>query len=227
MTWTLLLTLAISIASAQTRVAVIDTGLNLSDYRFKSILCKSGHYDSTGTGIKDRNSHGTHVVGLIKKYAKDADYCIIVIKFYNYDESYAESMENLKKCYKAAIRAKADVVNLSLSGPESDPLEEDIIKNNPKVKFITAAGNSGLDLDYFPMYPASYGYKNIIVVGNKNKDGTRHESSNYGKVVTDWEDGVDVESSCLFSKFNDCRKTGTSMSCAIKTGKYVKEIDND
>ena len=47
------------------RVAVIDTGLDLSDKRFSSRLCKEGHEDFTHTTIEDKSGHGTHVVGLI------------------------------------------------------------------------------------------------------------------------------------------------------------------
>lgn len=220
---TLILTLLISTATAQTKVAVLDTGLNIKDSRFRSVLCKTGHYDATGDGIHDYIGHGTHIVGLIKQYAENANYCIIVLKYYRTKDPGWKNIANLLDCYNHALKEGATVINLSLSGSYDDPEEANIIRNNPGVKFITSAGNNGQDLDFIPAFPASYGFSNIITVGNIYPNGVRHETSNYGTVVTKWEVGVNVESTCPGRK-NKCKMTGTSQSTAIATGKYLKEI---
>ena len=101
--------------------------------------------------------------------------------------------------------------------------EENIIKQNPKIIFNVAAGNDGKDIDEVPYYPATFKYKNVIAIGNLNKDGkTRNESSNYGSDVKTWEIGTNVLSTLPNGK--EGKLTGTSMSAAIHAGKLIKEL---
>lgn len=213
----LLLFLITTPSFGQTKLAVIDTGLDLNDPRFKSVLCKSGHKDFTGSGIKDTVEHGTHVTGLIKQYAKNADYCILIYKFYQPDELNA-AREIL--AIKEAIKAKVDIINISGGGEEYSKEEYELIKNNPKVLFVVAAGNNGenLDIENNKYYPASHKLPNILAIGGLNEDGTRGSYSNYGTFVI-WERGTDVLSTIPNGRMGI--KSGSSMATAIKTGKIL------
>lgn len=61
------------------------------------------------------------------------------------------------------------------------------------VLFVAAAGNSGVDIDVTPGYPASYDSPNIISVAAIDSAGQLWPMSNYGKVGVDLgAPGVDV-----------------------------------
>jgi subtilisin family serine protease/sugar lactone lactonase YvrE len=51
--------------------------------------------------------------------------------------------------------------------------------------FIAAAGNSGLNADVYPMYPAAYPNSNIVSVASIDRFGQRSYFSNYGAVSVD------------------------------------------
>lgn len=220
----LLILVAISTSAlAQTRVAVIDTGLDLDDPRFKSHLCSTGHRDFTNSTLNDAEGHGTHIVGLIQEYAKDADYCLLIYKFYQEDSG------NTKRevlAIKEAIKNHANVINFSGGGPGFNDEEYEIIKHNPKIIFIVAAGNEGVSLagstkDYY--YPASYGLSyglsNIIAVGNLSEDNVRNPTSNYSERLV-WEIGTNVVSTLPEDHIGIM--TGTSQATAIHTGKFLR-----
>lgn len=210
-------------AAAQLKVAVLDTGLSLTDPRFSGLLCESGHKDFTGKGITDRHGHGTHIAGLIKRNAGDTDYCLLIVKFY---DDTAPGFVQVKR-YLAAIRyvieQHADIVNLSGGGPEFQEDEYLMIRDAKNVTFVVAAGNDGLDIDspgagYFP---ASYGLSNVKAVGSVNRKGERSVFSNWGKTVQLWELGERVESDGI-GQGNDLEvETGTSQATAIATGKLI------
>src|SRR5262249_49413771 len=48
------------------------------------------------------------------------------------------------------------------------------------ILFVVAAGNNGRNIDLQPVYPASYGVANeVVVAGTDNQDG-RYRNTNYG-----------------------------------------------
>lgn len=204
------------------RVGVIDTGLDLKDPRFSKVLCSSGHKDLTGEGITDRHGHGTHIAGLIMKYAGNSGYCLVIIKYYS---SKAAGPLNGKR-FIEAIEASSNLnfVNISGGGSEFNEGEYLAIKNAPNTRFIVAAGNGGksLDLPQYYYYPASYRLSNITVVGALSFNGTdRYEVSNFGSIVKAWEVGENVVS--LRAGGGLLINSGTSMATAIHTGKLVSE----
>jgi major intracellular serine protease len=225
----LLLLLLIFSVSAMTKtpkelikIAVIDTGLDLNDPRFKDYLCSTGHRDFTGEGIKDIDGHGTHVAGLIVKYAKNANYCLVIYKYYSDNLTGRQNYQNELYALAQATKENVSFVNFSGGGHHRTNLEYQLIKKFSKITFVVAAGNEGRSLDdlTYSYYPAKYKFKNVITVGNLNKDRTINESSNFGKKVV-WEVGTDIKSTCLNNTI--CEKNGSSMSTAVKTGKLVYE----
>jgi subtilisin family serine protease len=203
------------------RVAVIDTGLNLTDPRFKNHLCKSGHKDFTGTGLNDTNGHGTFVTGLIEQYAKKSDYCLLIYKYYGDNSSPSVDLDNELLALQAAIDNKADIVNFSGGGEGFNEQESLLIKYNPDTTFVVAAGNNGLNLDLpnNEYYPASYFYVNEIVVESTDSQGQLSTFSNYSIKIDDKELGENVLSYLPNGKTG--YESGTSFSCAIVTGKLV------
>lgn len=221
------------------RVAVIDTGLDITDPRFKSHLCSTGHKDFTGEGIQDTNGHGSHVVGSIIRNAGDKGYCLLIYKFYS-DHAKPDANRGSYELALLEAAANAKVVNYSGGGPKASMIERLTIEHQPNVIFVAAAGNDSDNTSEKAYYPASYPFPNVVSVGslhsfstegcdedsvvrvNPYLTGCRADSSNYGPMVKAWEIGEGVVSTCLEGK--TCTMSGTSMATAIHTGRLVKEL---
>lgn len=202
------------------RIGIIDSGLDITDARFKSHICPNSYKDFTGTGITDHHGHGSHIAGLIIKYAKDVDYCLVIAKYINIGEVGDYNI------YIAALKWLTDqgvnVINFSGTGLSPSYFEETIIKTHPNILFITAAGNNQCLIgnpNCF-IYPALYKLPNVRVVGCRH-NGIRCSFSNYGPLVTAWQDGINIDST-LPGGYH-ARWSGTSQATAIETGIYVNE----
>lgn len=222
-----LLFIGISCYGRPLRVAVIDTGLNLKDPRFERLICKdANHWNFTNNSrnTKDRIGHGTHVAGLIKKYAGDANYCFMIYNYFSPEDTANTNIDNLVKAFKQAIRDKADIINYSGGGTDFSKEEMQVLKiaEQRKILIVVAAGNNYLNLNTSNFYPASYSYSNLVVVGNlsKNINGScyKNETSSYGNKVV-WELGTDIESTLPNRKTG--LLSGTSQATAIRTGKII------
>lgn len=213
---------SVSYAKERVRVVVIDTGLDVNDVRFKDKIC--GYRDLTGEGIEDKHGHGTHIAGLIKQYAKDANYCLYIIKFYSERAENFSNTNRMAEAIRDAASSGAKIVNISGGGGSFSEVEYLAIKTHPKVTFIVAAGNDGHNLDNtnHKYYPASYELKNIISVGALGTNGTKLPISNYGKIITTWEIGENVLST--LPNGENGVFSGTSMATAIHTGKVIHEL---
>lgn len=206
------------------KVAVVDTGLDLTDPRFFEHLCPNGHKDFTGLGLKDMDGHGTHVAGLIQKYAGDANYCMIIYKYYFDEQTGQVNLRNEILAFEAAAKAKVDLVNMSGGGPEFNEREYLFIAENPQITFVVSAGNENenLDIPGYYYYPASYWLPNEIVVGSIQKDGSKAPLSNFSKKIVAKEVGTNVISYLPNDRTGEM--SGTSMATAIHTGKMIREM---
>jgi subtilisin family serine protease len=208
---------------AQTKVVVLDTGLNINDTRLSPHLCDGGHKDFTHTQLEDVNGHGTHIVGLIEQYAGDSDYCLIIVKYYK-ESNKNENMSSYMEALKYAFSLNPNIINFSGSGPVFDEDERLEIKNHPGVIMIVAAGNNGTSLDKTPYYPASYESENILVVGSVDwLTGNKSKFSNYGHRVTNWEVGDYVKST--LPNGEEGYMQGTSQATAEFCGRYIKQME--
>lgn len=214
----LLLTIQVSFADMQIRVGVLDTGLNLTDTRFKKYLCMDGHKDFTGKGIQDNHGHGTHIAGLIAEYAKGSNFCLVILKYYDTDGE--NSMVAYMKALSVLHLLRLDFLNYSGGGNLGDVAEGVLIRDNKEITFVVAAGNDNKNLDVDFFFPASYNFKNIVVVGGLGKDRLKFSSSNYGKLITYWEIAEDVYSTLPNGNYGSLN--GTSQATAITTGKLVR-----
>lgn len=215
-------------------VAVIDTGIN-QDLSRKISLCRFGSKDFTGYGIHDDVGHGSHIAGIIDSNAKNLDikdvsrrsvnYCMVILKFYHSGNPKDNTLANVRKALRYAINIKANIINLSISGPDPDDEERSLIKEalDRGIKVIIAAGNNGFELSggTKASYPAMYDYRSNIV-GNLDLTRKPASTSNRGSIVNAWEIGTDVVSFCKYGKL--CKMSGTSQATAVKTGKIVRSL---
>lgn len=213
------------------KIAIIDSGLDITDRRFEGHLCSTGSKSfvvnpklTDAQNLLDRNGHGTAIASIIQTYAGDSNYCFMVYKYFSSSLSGIVNLANEIKAIRQATEDGADIVNISGGGPQFSEDESLAIKDNPDVVFVVAAGNEGknTDLPGNEFYPASYGYANEYVVGALGVDGKRLSSSNYGKKVDNYELGEKVHVYIPYDQ--STTMSGTSMSTAIKTGKLINEI---
>ena len=211
-----------------TVVAVIDTGFGVEGRSYDAKLCRFGHKDFTKAGVvyknsegtvvpADRHGHGTHIAGLVNKYAKEGsnDYCLVIIKYFDPVIGDSDNVDATLKAIEYATNIHADYINYSGGGGRASPDENSAVKKylDQGGIFVAAAGNERNDLAKYPYYPAMADDR-VIVVGNVKKNLEISPTSNRGSRVNCWEVGTQVE-------MYGAEMTGTSQSTAIVTGELV------
>lgn len=236
--------LGMSVAKADTiKVAVIDTGFDFSSqwaftdkdslsvkYNLhKPTLCKTGHMDfamdKTDVNYsKDNHGHGTHVAGLIAKYAGKSNYCLLILKYYDPKAIAYNNLLNEVKALNYAIEKKVDIINYSGGGIERSETECKVIKKalDKGIIIVAAAGNEQSNLDKKPYYPAMCDDRVIMVANIDVKNRTIASSSNLN-ANTVAIGGVNSLSLLPGNQFGYL--TGTSQSTAIVTGKLVQTLN--
>lgn len=194
-----------SLAKSTVRVAIIDTGL--SNAYVKNVpLCDKGHKDFSGQGLNDTHGHGTNITGIIVENVNTSDYCLIIIKVYNFDTH----KNYLVSALEYAATLNVDIINLSGGG--QGPVEQERLAVekilNKNILFVVAAGNDSSNLDsYCNYYPACYDKRIIVVGANK-------PYSNYGTPVHIIGNGDDVKGFGIIMH-------GTSQATALHTVKLI------
>ena len=145
----------------------------------------------------DDNDHGTHVAGTIGAVGNNGVGVVglnwaasmMALKFL--DSTGTGTIANAIKAIEFAVQAKAvlgtnianvRVLSNSWNGNAfSQSLLNEINRSNTaNMLFVAAAGNSGLNLDTSPSFPASFAAPNIIAVAATNNRDERASFSNYG-----------------------------------------------
>jgi len=201
----------------EVRIAILDTGVDMNDSDLK--FCPGLSRDFTGTSLTDTHGHGTNIAYIIRHFAQERPYCLIIVKVLRVEKDH-NNIQYLIDGLNYIANLKPDIVNASLSGegsikPERMAIDR-ILANNHTI-FVAAAGNEGYDLDKnCNIFPACYSNK-IVSVGNLGRDGQRNPSSNYGKYVKRWEMGTGILA-------GGYRMTGSSQASAIASGKLAQEM---
>ncbi len=210
-------------------VAVIDTGLSVNSFTSNAKLCKFGHKDFTKLGQLakfknienlvpiDNHGHGTNIAGLIQEHAGNANFCMVILKYYDPKTENGDNLNNTVKAIQYAKNIGVDYINYSGGGTEPSDIERKAVKDflNTGGKFVAAAGNERADTDISPYYPALDDPR-VISVGSLGLDGNRASYSNWGKSIKRWEYGTNQTGFGI-------TLSGTSQAAAVATGKMVNE----
>lgn len=200
---------------------MIDTGVD----RRHPDLADITELKFTGGRIRDRDGHGTHVIGTIAAVANNgigiSGVCeskqLVSLKVTDpFDQrGYLRALHH-------AIREKVQVLNISLGGPES-PTEETLIRSAIRkgIVIVAAMGNHGTSRR---VYPAAY--RNVIAVGASTQTDECWRDSNRGAHIDLVAPGTDILSTVpryrtrrARSKLYDAAGwSGTSMAAAYVTG---------
>lgn len=224
------------------KVAVIDTGfdfdstwgehLNKFDsdgYQLKKPkICKEGSKDFTGTDLKDRHGHGTHVAGIIAKFAEDSNYCLIILKFFDPKLGKTDNLRATSEAIKHAIDLKVDIINYSGGGLDKSTPECNLIKQalDIGITIVAAAGNEKSNINKSPYYPAMCDER-VVVVQNTDDKGNIIESSNFTDKRKGSRELVGEKGLYVLSLLPDNKigmMTGTSQATPTHVGKLIKKM---
>jgi subtilisin family serine protease len=224
------------------KVAVIDTGFDFdSNWKSKKSimdedgnilrkpkLCKEGHVDFTGKGLKDNYGHGTHVAGIIAKFAGDSDYCLVIMKYMDVPGGKNnDAMYNTISAINMAIASRVDIINYSGGGNVRSDLECIFIKRalDVGIKVVAAAGNESNNINSKPFYPAMCDDR-VTAVQNVDDKGALVPSSNYTDNKKNSKELVSEKGLDVLSLLPDNmvgRMTGTSQAAPTRVGKMIKK----
>ncbi|GAB5389664.1 MAG: hypothetical protein Alpg2KO_26320 [Alphaproteobacteria bacterium] len=195
-------------------VAVIDTGVDLDHEDLAdNIWVNEGEIagngiDDDGNGYiddvngydfhnsdgdpDDDNGHGTHVSGTIAALrnngigvagvAHDAE--IMALKGLG---SFSGTDADIAEAIIYAVDNGADIVNMSLGGPGFSQVLLDAVNyaGENDVLLVAAAGNDGLNNDFFGNYPSNYAGDHMIAVASSTHNEVLSGFSNTGLVSVD------------------------------------------
>jgi subtilisin family serine protease len=94
------------------------------------------------------------------------------------------------------------------------------IKNAPEILFVTGAANNNGNSDFTEVIPASFDLPNVLTVGAVDAGGAAANFTNFGKTVTLYANGVDVES--FVPGGERLKLSGTSMAAPQVTNLAAK-----
>ncbi|MCL3817768.1 S8 family serine peptidase [Aeromicrobium wangtongii] len=206
-------------------VAVIDTGVWANHPDLKGRVLKGRDFIENDRSAGDRNGHGTHVAGIIAAKANNKrgiagvapSTKILPVRVLN--AAGAGNTATVARGIVYAVNKKADVINLSLAGVQSDAQLQAAIRyaQSRNVVVVAAAGNRGCGA------PASYpaAYPGVIGVGAIHRNGGVDRYSNCGSYVDLVAPGTSIRSTvirhpslglpCQYGK-DYCMMSGTSMA---------------
>ena len=208
-----------------------DDGLDNDNNGYADDVYGWNFYDNNNIVFSEteEDTHGTMIAGIIAAnknhlgivgVAGIVDVEIEILKVTSSGEICPAS--KIIEAIQYAENSGAQICNISMTIEEGDELAETI--KNSNMLFIVAAGNNdsigGVDIDKYPVYPASLRYDNIITVANLSWEGNIYTTSNYGKEAVDIAaPGVCIYSTAVNNHY--AYNTGTSFSTPIVTGAAV------
>lgn len=168
--------------------------------------------------VNDDHGHGTHVTGIIAAQGNNGqgiagiawDCRVMIVKVLdaNGDGYYSDVANGVVY----ATDNGAQIINLSLGGPDKNPIMEDAIAyaNAHDTLVIAAAGNAGSAV----LYPAAY--SGAVAVAATDQNDQRLWFSCYGPEVDLSAPGSLIYSTCRGNRY--CLKSGTSMAAPHVAG---------
>lgn len=205
--------------SADTTIAVVDSGVNASHLDLKDRVLKGYDFVSgLNNGHRDELGHGTHVAGIIAANVNDIGIAGIdqgakVLPVKAMGKKGTGTLSNVIDGLYYAIEQDADIINMSyVIKEENGMLEEVLWKAYDKgIVLIASSGNKGTEEQ---MYPGSY--KHVINVGATDRKDKRAEFSNYGTWLDMAAPGDDILSTHFKGDYQF--DSGTSFSAPIVSG---------
>jgi major intracellular serine protease len=149
-------------------IAVLDTGISKNHPFLKDSILDGKDFSGKGD-YEDGNGHGSHVAGIIKQVAPNADLIIGKVLDDDGGGSYQSIIDGINWAtnYVGANGERTRIINMSLGGSEKSYFLEQAILNavSKGILVVVASGNEGNHTDdkYEYGYPSLY--NECITVG--------------------------------------------------------------
>lgn len=197
------------------KIAVIDTGVNTSNYLFHG--ANIVNIDISDKSTKPNYNHGTMVTGIIVEILRltapevlsKAE--LISVRMGNEDML----VENdLIRAIEKAISLDVDVINISACIYTPSPhLKEAVDKAIAKnILIVASVGN-----DYYSGYSYPASYDGVIAVSALDRDGSIFDMANKNDRISVCAPGVDIPTADPDNKVNLVKFTGTSAAAPFVT----------
>ena len=178
------------------RVAVVDSGVNYLLSEINARLGRDANGRVRGYDFWDLDEqpfdyipipspfypshHGTKIMSVIIQSSSE-----IVVLPYRYPRF---NMSRMAPLIGHISDNKARIVNVSLASNDRDAWSAfgQSIKMYPDILFVVAAGNDDRNIDRVPIYPASFGFDNIIVATGGTSEGYLAPGANWGMKAVDF-----------------------------------------
>lgn len=177
------------------RVALVDSGLAYDLDHFRNRLARGPDGKPLGFDFWDddpwpydgdvsRNAfqpirHGSAVASIVAREAPTA--ALVPLRYPRPDMSRMGEIVN----HAAAAGARIIAMPLGSQKKEDWATFRSAMQANPQMLAIVSAGNNGRDLDEQPLWPASFGLNNVIVVTSSDAFGRLAPGSNWGRATVD------------------------------------------
>ena len=215
--------------SRSVRIAVVDSGIDVKHPDLTGKIVGTYNADNGGSTITDDVGHGTFVAGVAAAETDNNtgvagagyDTSLLGVKIAGSDGEL--SLDDEIAGINWSVHHGADIINLSLGGPEYSTAEKNAVENAIAhgVLVVAAAGNES---DTVKQYPAAY--PGVIAVGAVNTSTHRRATfSSHGSWVTLAAPGVGIVStsplkgsSFFATKSGYTSADGTSFSSPLVAG---------
>jgi subtilisin family serine protease len=153
--------------------------------------------------LVDRNGHGTHVAGIIGAVANNdpenagslgmvgASWNVQLLSLRVGDRSLPQTLINQAIDYASMMRRDYNIpivaTNNSYGGTGMSGINRSAIERSRDagIVFVAAAGNSSVNANFTPVYPANYRVENMISVASSDETDNRSPFSNFGDGIVD------------------------------------------
>lgn len=220
------------------KVAILDTGCDTSHPDLQERIIGGRNFtdddESNPDIFLDYNGHGTHVAGTIAAQENDQgvigvapEASLLIVKVLNKKGS--GQYEWIINGINYAIEQKADIISMSLGGPNDMPELHDVIKKavNNNILVVCAAGNEGDGDDSTDEFAFPGSYNEVICVGAINLERRSSDFTNSHNEVDLVAPGEKILSTYLKGKY--ATLSGTSMAAPHVSGALalIKSLVNE
>ena len=210
---------------SRVRVAIIDTGIDLSHPDLAANVnpqyCVSSVTDDYYQITDDVSTagHGTHIAGIVGAVTDNARGVAGLSDSYTEiaaiqcSDGAAIYSSYVVRAIQYAIRIDADVINMSLGMNTHDPLLEAALQEayDAGILVVCSAGNDGTDRKHYPS-----AYSSTIGIIAAKEDGTKRSDASYGTDNFISAPGDSIMSTLPGGTYG--YRSGSSMAAGVVTG---------